>query len=215
MKVRLVQRTSLSLLPLLDIYLILLVPGHVIATTVGVFQHKPGGVAVGTSYSRVLARARVTDSIVQTDVFYVTVSVAVVAAHNARRPVVQNSLRNLEVSDSSGLDGMICVVRHGEFNDNRGLFLARSGVDKPAHIYDLAGLTPRVIIVGHEFLRNPLAVRVVDQQAQSPARHVSGDHLSQGESDPCGGAEVFNSDVSVCLRDLHFLDTVEEEPQII
>ncbi|KAB8204115.1 hypothetical protein BDV34DRAFT_226673 [Aspergillus parasiticus] len=126
---------------------------------------------------------------------------------------VSNDLQDLEVPDSPGHNGAVRVVRRGEFNNNREPLLAQSGTNESAHVHDLAGLTSRVTIVGHKFLRDPLAVRVVDQRAQGPARHVNGDHPPRGESDPCGGAEVFHPDIPVCPRDLRFLGAAEKESQ--
>ncbi|KAE8155518.1 hypothetical protein BDV40DRAFT_119012 [Aspergillus tamarii] len=208
------QRSSLGLLPLLNVHLALLKPGRVIAFAVGAFRHKPGGVAVRTSSGLVLARTRATNSVVGTDVSYMTVSLAVVTSYYARRPVVQSILGGPEVPDSARLDGFVCMVRRREFNDNRECLLARRRTDEPADMCNLAGITPRVAVVGHELLGDPLTVRLVFQWAQGLARHVRGDHPPCWKDGPRRITESADPIVPVGARDFRLLGAAEKEPQV-
>ena len=209
------QYLFLGLFLFLNINLILFILDCVIVFAIGIFQHKPGSVAVQTSSDLVLACTHATNSIVETDIFYVAVSLAVVALYYARRPVVQNILGGPEVPDSACLDSFVCIVQRRKFNDNRGCLLARRRTDKPADMCNLAEIILCIAVVGHELLGDPLTVRLIFQRAQGLARHVRSDHPLCWEDNPRRVTKPADPSVPVDARDFRLFGAAEEEPQII
>ena len=112
----------------------------------------------------------------ETDVSYIVVSLAVVVLYYARRPVIQSILRDPEIPDNIYLDSLVYIVQCRKFNDNQGYFLTRQRTDEPADIYNLAEITLRVVVVGHELLGDPLTVCFIFQQIQSLARYICSDY---------------------------------------
>ena len=150
----------------------------------------------------------------ETDVFYIAVSLAVVVLYYARCPVVQSILGGPEIPDSVYLDGLVYIVRCRKFNNNRECFLIRQRTDKPADIYNLAEIILRVAVVGHELLGNPLTVCFIFQRVQSLARYIRSDYPLYWEDDPRRVTKPADPSVPVNTRDFRLLGAAEEEPQI-